>query len=422
MMDDLEQRLRAALVEEAAAAPQPGLLPGPVRAIPSRRSRGWHVGAAVTVGALVAGVMVTANTLLNNSPPDARVAVARPASPDVGVQRLTKSPLEPRETAGTVWTGQSVVVWGGEGGEKDNDRLFGDGAEYDPASRSWSILPQSPLSARRCPAVTWSGRYVFVWGGQDGDGRELLDGALYDPSTRAWQAVPSAPEGRGCAKGISSGDGKVFLVSGSRQQGPNPRAAGILLFDFNTRMWTSVTQPDDVYDAALVADQLYLVTMDPASGVVKVDRRGGVGRMERLPDPPVKARPDFLGIFKRSDDDIQLMTTAGDETLIHGLKDGRWERRASIPADKLTAPTAVFGEPGALAMGVIDGSLIGLGRAKASIVDGTGDVVSVDLPQYCGAAAASVVTDSELFVWSGQDCLASKGRRHVSDGYQVTVR
>jgi N-acetylneuraminic acid mutarotase len=111
-------------------------------------------------------------------------------------QTLPQSPLAPRTGIASVWTGSQWFLWGGQHGVD----VSGDGAMYDPATRSWSPLPASPLSARGGATAVWTGTEVLVLGGY-GKGREAdrIDGAAYNPATRSWRRVapnPAVPQPR----------------------------------------------------------------------------------------------------------------------------------------------------------------------------------------------------------------------------------
>ena len=118
---------------------------------------------------------------------------------------IPQAPLSPRSDQSAVWTGSKMLVWAG-----DNPSLFeivyGDGAAYDPATNRWTPLPTSPLSPRVYNSVVWTGRQMIVWGGGVtgeqaeqpatqvvGPGTLFDDGAAYDPSTNQWTLLPKAP-------------------------------------------------------------------------------------------------------------------------------------------------------------------------------------------------------------------------------------
>ena len=119
--------------------------------------------------------------------------------------RIPKAPLAARADQKAVWTGSKMLVWAG-----DNPRLFevvyGDGAAYDPATRRWTPLPDSPLSPRVYNSAVWTGRQMIVWGGgvigEQAEqpitqvvppGTVFADGAAYDPASNQWTPLPKAP-------------------------------------------------------------------------------------------------------------------------------------------------------------------------------------------------------------------------------------
>ncbi len=82
-----------------------------------------------------------------------------------------------------VWAGSSLVVW----------NATGQTATYDPATDTWSPAPAAPIAARARPAAVWTGVEMIVWGGIDGADRNLGDGAAFDPATRSWRALADGP-------------------------------------------------------------------------------------------------------------------------------------------------------------------------------------------------------------------------------------
>ncbi|MBX3226722.1 MAG: hypothetical protein KIT84_39120 [Labilithrix sp.] len=95
----------------------------------------------------------------------------------------------PRYKHAAVWTGERLLVWGGEHAVN----VFNDGASYDPVLDAWEPIPvtaETP-SPRKQPTLLWTGREMLVWGGL-GPGSvpgALNDGALYDPTTKTWRTI-----------------------------------------------------------------------------------------------------------------------------------------------------------------------------------------------------------------------------------------
>jgi hypothetical protein len=98
-------------------------------------------------------------------------------------RRIAPSPIGPRESFSTVWTGRELIVFGGSIGD---GLATPAGAAYDPVSDHWRILPAAPIAVRVDHAAVWTGREMLVWGGRDGR-RSVGDGAAYDPRTDRWR-------------------------------------------------------------------------------------------------------------------------------------------------------------------------------------------------------------------------------------------
>jgi N-acetylneuraminic acid mutarotase len=103
-------------------------------------------------------------------------------------RRLSDGPLESAGGRTAVWTGEAMLVWGGEGG----DPTYGkpdNGAAYDPRADSWTELPSSPYWSLASHSAIWTGEEMVVWGGVD---MERL-GAAFDPRSGAWRTIAPAP-------------------------------------------------------------------------------------------------------------------------------------------------------------------------------------------------------------------------------------
>jgi N-acetylneuraminic acid mutarotase len=99
-------------------------------------------------------------------------------------RKMADSPLTSREAAATVWTGTEMLVWGGTSGQA----LLADGAAYNPAEDTWRPIAGSALSPRTGSAAAWTGREMLVWGGG-----ETADGAAYDPAADRWRPMAASP-------------------------------------------------------------------------------------------------------------------------------------------------------------------------------------------------------------------------------------
>jgi N-acetylneuraminic acid mutarotase len=88
-----------------------------------------------------------------------------------------------------VWTGTTIVVWGG-----DNISSTANGMRYTPATNTWQTITQTNQPVVRSGyTMVWAGNRVIIWGGQDINGNVLNDGALYDPITDTWTTINPGP-------------------------------------------------------------------------------------------------------------------------------------------------------------------------------------------------------------------------------------
>jgi N-acetylneuraminic acid mutarotase len=126
-----------------------------------------------------------------------------------------------------VWTGNEMVVWGGENyyGSLNN------GARYNPALNTWTTMSAlNAPGARYSHSAVWTGTEMIIWGGS-----HLSDGARYNPASDSWVALTAAnpPEARFGHSAVWTGSemivwGGPFWVSGGRY---NP----------GTNTWTPVS-------------------------------------------------------------------------------------------------------------------------------------------------------------------------------------
>jgi N-acetylneuraminic acid mutarotase len=164
-----------------------------------------------------------------------------------------------------VWTGQTMIVWGGTPGPRDlAPTPFNDGAVYDPMKDTWAPLSQTnPPSVRQGHAAAWTGSQMIVWGGQDPQGY-VMDGALLDPSSGQWTAIVNGaapPPGKYALQGTWSGT--EFLVWGGVEGNPGQASADGWAYNPSTETWRSLPsngQPSGryAYGAAWDGNQWYV--------------------------------------------------------------------------------------------------------------------------------------------------------------------
>lgn len=120
----------------------------------------------------------------------------------------------PRKRATAVWSGQEMIVWGG-----DNGSYLNSGGRYNPITDSWQ--PMSSLNAPygcSTPLSVWTGKEMIVWCGSRG-GR-------YNPLTDSWTTISTtnAPPAVNNSTAVWSGEemivwggyGSTYSNSGGR--------------------------------------------------------------------------------------------------------------------------------------------------------------------------------------------------------------
>jgi hypothetical protein len=132
---------------------------------------------------------------------------------------IAPSPLAPRVSPASGWTGEEMLVWGGSDlRNKQVSRYFDDGAAYDPETDTWRKLSQAPIDARS-PLSVWTDRELIVWGAAVRLEERPRDGAAYDPAVDSWRAIVEAPIKLTDATAVWTG--REMIVFGAALHGGN---------------------------------------------------------------------------------------------------------------------------------------------------------------------------------------------------------
>ncbi|HEU4899979.1 MAG TPA: hypothetical protein VFX88_20795 [Actinomycetota bacterium] len=205
-LPDLDQRLRR--LPAALAVDAPAGLAERIAQQGRRRRWLRRATAAAAVVVLLGGVAVTRSLLAGQPTPvlNPGLLVQDPTPAQLAAGRWEALPpmpaTEPTRRLGpaVVWTGRQLIVWGG--GTRAPTRALADGAAYDPATRRWTSLPPAPEGQWLLGEETavWTGRELLVWGGltfPDPVGAPGLArraaGVAYDPARRSWRLLPPLP-------------------------------------------------------------------------------------------------------------------------------------------------------------------------------------------------------------------------------------
>ncbi|MEO1450178.1 MAG: kelch repeat-containing protein, partial [Bacteroidota bacterium] len=133
-------------------------------------------------------------------------------------------------------SGARVWVWGGLDPDFFNLTYFNTGSIYDLNTLSWTAISNTGApSVRANPVVLYDGSQVIVWGGQNPN--LLKDGALYDPATDTWTLIPTDPVLNNLA-----GGNQAFLAQGRLVVIGVDSGTGITggIYDLTTQTWTAL--------------------------------------------------------------------------------------------------------------------------------------------------------------------------------------
>lgn len=103
---------------------------------------------------------------------------------------------EPRARHTAIWTGEKMVVWGGEFYD-GNYTFYDTGAMYDPYNGEWTQTSKvGAPEVRSTHTAVWTGSEMLIWGGT---GNGLYEtGGKFDPINNTWNSMSdiNAPSGR----------------------------------------------------------------------------------------------------------------------------------------------------------------------------------------------------------------------------------
>lgn len=441
MRSELDERLRDELHRSAMGVVVEVSPPEGLVAV-VRRGRRRRLTAASTIVLVVVlglvGVVAAFRPATATDPtvvagPDgAELVLTDPGPAELVMKDLPAAPLSAREDMSGVWTGNELIIWGGN----SNGSLRSDGAAYEPRSRTWRQIAPSPLSARTRHMAVWTGREMIVWGGSPtGSGvGGLLDGAAYDPATDTWRTIADAPLGsdRTYATAAWVDNRAVFAGGGN---GTGSGLGTVAIYDPDTDAWIQASAPGSIGAAAPVGRRLAVAVVDPATlraGAVRLElldvRTGGFEAAGRLPAPDPDARVSAMGLA--SDDGAHLVAavaaTGEDDrgrTTVAVLADGgaEWQAITTVPEDEFTpgGQQRLLYPPGLTAW---TGTwLFGWSWAPTALAVGTTRTAEQPDDQVCGDAGVAVWTGTEVLQWGGQNCLGEGPLPQVDTGVSIRI-
>jgi N-acetylneuraminic acid mutarotase len=140
---------------------------------------------------------------------------------DVWTAISTTGAPEARETQTAVWTGDEMIVWGGQ----DSFNDFNTGGRYDPSTDTWTPTSITNVpDARYNHTAVWTGNEMIIWGGTNTGVTNT--GGRYDPNMDSWAAtsITNAPEPRQYHTAVWTGN--EMIVWGGDNLDFNPFSSG----------------------------------------------------------------------------------------------------------------------------------------------------------------------------------------------------
>lgn len=139
--------------------------------------------------------------------------------------------------AAAVWTGDEMIVWGGEGA---GGQYLNSGGRYRPNTNSWSPISMvGAPSARLNFTPIWTGTELIIWGGDYGT--VYADGARYNPVTDTWRPISqvNAPSARDAYGALWTGT-KLIMWGGFLTDQAAPIG---YIYDPETDSWSQIHSP-----------------------------------------------------------------------------------------------------------------------------------------------------------------------------------
>lgn len=136
-----------------------------------------------------------------------------------------------------VWTGESLIVWGGQ--DLNQGQVTDLGLSYDPKLDEWkAINREGAPSPRAGQSTVWTGKVMMVWGGEDSH-EEFRNGGIYAPKRDRWWSIDlaNAPKSRSFHSAVWTG--QEMIIFGGYHQGV--AAQGGAKYNPKTKEWASLS-------------------------------------------------------------------------------------------------------------------------------------------------------------------------------------
>ncbi|MEZ4741666.1 MAG: kelch repeat-containing protein [Bdellovibrionota bacterium] len=146
-----------------------------------------------------------------------------------------------------LWTGDSMIIWGGFAIHNGRSNWQNSGAIWNAKSNTWKqiVPPFGPSTTgeysnvRQSQTAIWTGRELIVWGGLDDSGDPI--GAIYDLANDSWRKISTlgAPIKKWGHTAVWA-DGKMLVWGGANAD--NQRSSSGAIYDLQTDSWTPISK------------------------------------------------------------------------------------------------------------------------------------------------------------------------------------
>lgn len=330
--------------------------------------------------------------------------------------------LQPRAAAAAAVVGDRIVVTGGVDAQ---GRLLATTEIFDGSA--WKLGAPIPAPRQMLGAAS-DGKLVYVIGGSNGTA-DLATVETYDPATDTWTTLPEIP-GRRSDFGLAYTDGRL-VVAGGLSQGRV--LDSVVALDITTQSWNGL--PDLATGrhgmaAAGVGKTVYVIGGSTAVGDANLT--ASAEALELAPRKPQPA-PEWRALPDAPTERLMMASAVlGDEIWVAGgmthgetlatvqtynAKTGVWADKPPLPIPLHHATAAAYrGE-----MVVIGGATDNLADASNKVFAFRGDKWEELPPLNRGRAApAAAVVGDKLVVVGGQDDKQLVAQTEVFDGREWT--
>lgn len=309
-----------------------------------------------------------------------------------------------------VWTGEEMIVWGGE--TSDGGTRLADGAAFDPLTGIWRPLAASPLTPRVLHIAAWTGEEMLVVGG-----RGEIDGAAYDPTSDTWRVIADSPVSNDSESDYDMTVGSAWTGQELAVWGISTNQTAAFSPEQNTwRDLPSIDMPGETgtlrwtgADLYAFADQSYSYPSETELQVARLNQEGGweiFPRAEFSTEDLIVAADARLVAWEG--DRFVAWTSSGSEgkTLALSPSDGTWTESDPIPIP----PCEGQGEPIPAGDRVVAPGWCG--PSLAILVPATSSWTTAAVVGY-PTARYTVWTGTELLNWGGGCCYTLDAWRYV---------